>query len=273
MEGPSPQSAGPSPEKTGAYGSAALSPSRNAGNFTTTGGANTASGNWALYSNTTGHENTASGYGSLTANTEGNFNTASGYGALSSNTTGGSNTASGWYALHANTTGGDNIASGYSALLYNTDGSYNTASGTFALAWNCSGVSSGCTAHRNTALGNLAGVTSTTANANVTGANNTFLGAYSGPGTSTQLSNATAIGYRALVSTSNALVLGGTGSYAVNVGIGTESPTARLQVVDGDVYASTAGKGVVVKSPDGTKCARIGIDNTGALSVTALTCP
>jgi len=138
---------------------------------------------------------------------------------------------------------------------------------------NCNGVSSDCTANYNTALGDLAGVTSSSANANVTGANNTFLGAWSGPGTSTQLDNAAAIGYKALVSASNALVLGGTGADAVSVGIGTQSPKARLEVVDGDVYASTTGKGVVVKSPDGTKCARIGIDNAGALSVTALTCP
>jgi hypothetical protein len=67
-------------------------------------------------------------------------------------------------------------------------------------------VSSGCTAQQNTALGYYAGVTSTPGNANVTGSNNTFIGAYSGPGTSTQLTNAAAIGYNAVVSASNALV-------------------------------------------------------------------
>lgn len=45
-----------------------------------------------------------------------------------------------------------------------------------------------------------------------------------------QLNNATAIGFEALVSASNALVLGGTGANAVNVGIGTETPQATLDV-------------------------------------------
>jgi len=262
----------------------------NAGNFTTTGNYNSASGYYALSSNTTGTANTASGYAALHSNTTGNQNTASGKSALVFNTTGNQNTGSGWSALFSNTTGfgntasgagallsnttgHDNTASGQGALYSNTTGYFNTASGSEALSYNCYNVPSGCTAHNNTAVGYYAGVTSNTANANVTGGNNTFLGALSGPGTSTQLSNATAIGYNALVSASNALVLGGTGENAVNVGIGTQTPTARFEVVDGDVYASTAGKGVIVKSPDGTKCARIGIDDSGALSVTALTCP
>ena len=44
------------------------------------------------------------------------------------------------------------------------------------------------------------------------------------------LTNATAIGYRARVTQSNSLVLGGTGVNAVNVGIGTTTPTARLTI-------------------------------------------
>jgi hypothetical protein len=44
------------------------------------------------------------------------------------------------------------------------------------------------------------------------------------------LSNATAIGADALVSESNALVLGGTGETPVRVGIGTSSPQSLLQV-------------------------------------------
>jgi len=127
-------------------------------------------------------------------------------------------------------------------------------------------------------VGYLAGVTSNEANANVTGYRNTFLGAYSGPGTSTQLSNATAIGANAVVSASNALVLGSINgvngaSASVNVGIGTSTPATPLHVASGDIYASQVGSGVIVKSPDGTKCARIGIDNNGALSVTSVSCP
>jgi len=46
----------------------------------------------------------------------------------------------------------------------------------------------------------------------------------------TVLTNATAIGYLATVAASNSMVLGGTGANAVNVGIGTTSPSAILAV-------------------------------------------
>jgi hypothetical protein len=134
-------------------------------------------------------------------------------------------------------------------------------------------VSSSCTANSNTGVGEYAGVTASFANANVTGANNTFIGYGSGPGTPTQLNNATAIGANALVTASNALVLGGTGAYAVNVGIGTTAPQKPLEVATGDVYVSNAGSGIILKSPDGSVCRRVAIDNSGALSLTALTCP
>jgi hypothetical protein len=215
-----------------------------AGNFTTTGYANTANGFSALSSNTSGYQNTASGYealqsnttgfsntasgaSALLSNTTGSYNTASGFRALSYNTTGNWNTASGYYALDSNTTGSYNSASGYTALYTNTTGGDNTAAGAYALFYNCQGVSGACTGNYNTAVGYLAGVTANNANANVTGANNTFIGYNSGPGTSAQLNNATAIGANALVSASNALVLGAAG---VNVGIGTASPTANLEV-------------------------------------------
>jgi hypothetical protein len=79
-------------------------------------------------------------------------------------------------------------------------------------------------------VGFQAGVTSTDANRNTSGSNNTWIGSNSGPGTSTQLTNATAIGSNAVVSASNALVLGGTGEFAVNVGIGTTMPVNILTI-------------------------------------------
>ena len=57
-----------------------------------------------------------------------------------------------------------------------------------------------------------------------------------------------------------------------NVGIGTTNPGAKLAVA-GDVYADNAGSGVIVKSPDGTKCARIGISNTSTETFTVIACP
>ncbi|MBI4463637.1 MAG: hypothetical protein HY647_02935 [Acidobacteria bacterium] len=46
-----------------------------------------------------------------------------------------------------------------------------------------------------------------------------------------------------------------------------------LQLVGGDLYILTSGKGIILKSPDGTKCARISLDNNGNLITTSLTCP
>jgi trimeric autotransporter adhesin len=64
----------------------------------TTGYNNTASGLQALRNNTEGRENTAIGYLSLFYNATGYNNTASGYASLSYNTTGVDNTASGYLA-------------------------------------------------------------------------------------------------------------------------------------------------------------------------------
>lgn len=172
-----------------------------AGNTTTTGTSNTASGGSALLANTTGIDNTATGGLALASNTTGNLNTASGFDALPFNTTGVSNTANGVFALNSNSTGNANTASGSSSLASNTTGGNNTASGSLALA------------------------------SNTTGSNNAALGYNAGPDSGhPNLTNATAIGANAVVSQSNALVLGGTGANAVNVGIGTATPASTLDV-------------------------------------------
>jgi hypothetical protein len=227
----------------------------NAGNFTATGVDNTASGFFALHSNITGDGNTASGFFALYANTSGNFNTASGNEALLYNTTGNGNTASGNAALDNNTTGGGNTASGSNALINNTTANGNTASGSSALESNCLNIVGDCAGNYNTAVGFNAGVTANSNNANVTGANNTFIGYDSGPGTSTQLNYATAIGAGALVSASNALVLGGTGTYAVKVGIGTSTPSDALDI------NNTIGTNILVGQQNGANKFRV--DATG----------
>jgi hypothetical protein len=81
---------------------------------------------------TTGFQNTASGRSALSANTTGSYNAANGVRALTANTTGNGNTASGFNALVLNTTGQRNTASEIGALTYNTTGSYNTALGSLA---------------------------------------------------------------------------------------------------------------------------------------------
>lgn len=88
----------------------------------------------------------------------------------------------------------------------------------------------------NVAVGYFAGLE------NVSGGNNTFVG-YSAKPSVGNLTNATAIGAGAIVSTSNSLVLGNN----ANVGIGTSTPASKLSVA-GLIETTTGG----VKFPDGT---------------------
>jgi Chaperone of endosialidase len=207
----------------------------------TTGYDNTAFGFEALQHNSTGLTNTAIGTGAATWNT-GSGNTAVGNGALygvpSGTVDGGQNTAVGVGALAGDTTGGDNAAAGWQALVKNTTGDYNTGDGYGALAENTTG--SGNDAHGFLALylsttGNdNVGIGSLALYNNVTGSSNTAIGALAGPDpSSTNLTNATAIGFDAVVSESNALVLGGTGTNAVKVGIGTATPANVFTIAQG----------------------------------------
>jgi Chaperone of endosialidase len=161
----------------------------------TTGFANTACGQGALINNTGGYYNTASGAGALNYNTSGVWNTASGVGALGGNTTGHFNTADGMFALFSNTTGQENTASGIQALEENTTGYRNTASGVRALQSNTTG-------NFNTAVGWEALIH------NISGSYNTALGSGADFALLSSLTNATAIGYAAIVDDSNKIRLG-----------------------------------------------------------------
>lgn len=61
--------------------------------------------------------------------------------------------------------------------------------------------------------------------------------------------------------------------FSGNVGIGTTAPGAKLSVSGGDIVTKDAGKGLIVKRPDGAACYRIFVDNNAAVSSTAVTCP
>jgi len=176
---------------------------------------NTALGYNALYRNTTGSLNTASGFQSLNASTTGSFNTATGAQTLYTNTAGSNNTATGLEALYSNTTGDANTASAEGALMSNTTGDGNTADGLNALYNNTIGS-------YNAAVGYVA------LYSNVSGSYLTCVGSYCD--IADGLSNATAIGAHAVVGESNSLVLGGTGEWAVNVGIGTSAPSNVLTI-------------------------------------------
>jgi hypothetical protein len=135
------------------------------------------------------------------------------------------------FAGNSTMTGTYNTALGSHVLFYNTTGSYNTVSGAFALGGNSTGSN-------NTASGFEA------LSQNLTGGNNTALGYLAGPDqNSPNLNYATAIGAGAVVSESNALVLGGPlGTYAsVNVGIGTPTPSNVFTIAQGAGVAISDG--------------------------------
>ncbi len=178
----------------------------------TTANSSTAVGYEALSRNTSGEGLVAVGYQALTTNSTGNYNSALGYQALYSNTTGlyntafGSqtlydnvsahaNTALGWGAL-ANTTNASNTAVGFGALITDTTGYSNTAVGLYALRY----VSSGS---YNVAIGLDAGDNSVFN----TESYNTLIGARADV-SADAISNSTAIGYDAVVGSSNRVVLG-----------------------------------------------------------------
>jgi hypothetical protein len=213
------------------------------GNSSMTGVDNTGTGVDALQSNTTGYENTASGYGALRLNTTGFLNTATGLGGLALNTTGEQNTATGGETLQNNTTGSLNTATGAAALAANTTGFYNTAEGWSALKYNTSGTANTASGYGslgfNTSGGNNTAVGMLALYYNATGNSNTALGYFAGPDiNSTNLTNSTAIGYGAVVSQSNSLVLGSTG---VNVGIGTATPSNVFTIAQGAGLAISDG--------------------------------
>lgn len=158
---------------------------------------NTATGAYSLISNYDGKSNTANGVYSLGTNSSGSNNSAFGYYALYSNTTGLDNSAFGYQALGQNTSGINNTAGGFYSLYSNTKGSYNVAVGDWALNNNTTG-------NNNTALGGR------TLSYNYTGSNNTAVGNDADLVSGVVLTNATAIGYKAVSNASNKVVIGNT---------------------------------------------------------------
>jgi trimeric autotransporter adhesin len=192
---------------------------------------NVAVGSKSLFNNTTGYSNTAMGYQTLYANVGGVLNTAVGNIALSTNMNGIRNTAMGSSALLNNTDGGDNTAIGSSALITNLLGNNNTATGVRSLELN--------TGNANTAFGYEA------LKFNGGGSYNTAIG-NAADVIGSNLNYATAIGYNAKVSVNNAMVLGGTGFSAVNVGIGLSDPGFPLNFATGvgdkiSLYGTSGG--------------------------------
>jgi hypothetical protein len=167
--------------------------------------------------------NSAFGNQSLSANTTGVQNSAFGHQALLNNTTGSRLTAIGSGALRSNN-GGDNVAVGYNALdVLSGTTAFNVAVGADALGTLTTGTA-------NTAIGDntgnpasgAGGVALTSGNRNILiGANSTFLNAAA----NSQMNIGNAIFGTNLSIDINSLT--------ANIGIGTATPTARLELASG----------------------------------------
>jgi trimeric autotransporter adhesin len=201
-----------------------------------TGGNNTAIGSFALYNNNSFY-NTAVGSTALRnlQNTSSQWNVAVGESAAFELESGANNVVMGSWAFKDHTIGSRNTAIGNFALGEATNGDENTALGENSLANTNNNL--------NTGIGKNAGLT------NYSGTNNTFLGAFADSWYD-NLTNATAIGYRAMVQTSNSMVLGSINGVngataSTNVGIGTTIPLTTLDVNGG---IRTRYSGSVIKT-------------------------
>jgi hypothetical protein len=58
-----------------------------------------------------------------------------------------------------------------------------------------------------------------------------------------------------------------------NVGIGTTSPNAKLQVASGDAAITAQGNGIILRATNGSNCYRLTVDNAGTLSTALVSCP
>ncbi|MBS1791796.1 MAG: hypothetical protein JST85_29080 [Acidobacteria bacterium] len=92
------------------------------------------------------------------------------------------------------------------------------------------------------------------------------------------VTNSTAIGRQAQVTQNNSLVLGGINGVDgptadTSVGIGTTAPKARFDVTGGNILVGTPGQGIILKSPNGATCKLLAIDNSEAITLSAVACP
>lgn len=264
----------------------------NAGSVSSSGNRNTFIGNLAGSTNTTGNDNTAIGASANVATDDLSFATAIGAGATvsASNTVvlgratdtvqapgglnagaatiaadtfnaatqyningsrilsrpGASNLFAGSSAGRDNTTGGNNAFFGTNSGLFNSTGSSNTFMGRSAGNFNSTGSN-------NAFFGTDAGLN------NQSGSSNTAIGANTEVGSG--LTNVTAIGANAQVGTSNSLVLGSingvnNATADTNVGIGTTTPSERLEVFGNGRFTGSLTLG----SPEATNL-------TGKLSI------
>ena len=204
------------------------------------------------------------------------------------NNTGSSNAFFGFAAGQANTTGNRNAFFGKNAGFSNITGFDNAFFGAFAGVQTTTGTQNvffGETAGNQNTIGNFNTFIGRNADfdvANPTGDNNTLLGGLTR--VTSGFSNATAIGFRAQVSQSNALVLGSingvNGGTDTTVGIGTTTPAALLDVQrDGAAFPEIArftsygnpANTILARSSNGTRAAPTATPNGRALMLLGAT--
>ncbi len=217
---------------------------------------------------TTAVDCTAYGRYCLANVTTGSQNVGVGRSAGGAITIGAQNVVVGTYAANATTSGNNNVVLGMYALYLNTTGSESTVVGALAAF--------SATAGSITAFGYRAAYApgGLTTNATTTGLRQTNVGYETGQSSAIQRNDTTSVGYRALVGENDASSFG-SGAQALHlssVALGKGSiTTAANQVMVGarDVEITDTTKGVVLRSPDGTRY-RITVANGGALTAVAV---
>lgn len=212
-------------------------------NDSTSFGGNTGIGFQAGMNNSGGSNNFYGGFITARTMASGNDNTVIGSSAMQNHISGDSNVVIGTKAMGTSIglkKGNYNTAMGFEALFSN-DTSSNTGIGYRSLRAVTNGAD-------NTAIGINSG------NNLTTGTNNTFVGALT-QAASGSLTNATAVGYQASVAQNNSLILGSISSVngasaTVNVGIGTNTPDARLHIVRNGISGGTyhAESGLILEN-------------------------
>lgn len=197
------------------------------GSSITTASYNTSMGNEALKTDTSGSYNTAIGRYALRVTTNGYSNTGVGANSMMVNTTGFQNTSIGAGSMEGLTTGQENTGVGYDAGLNAT-----TAIRNVWLGWN---AKSGTDGYQNEMIGYTAG-------ASLTAGNHDNIGiGFQSMFNASQLVNVTnsiAIGTNSYTTKSNLAVFGASIITETwlrgNVGINTESPAYKLDVLSAD---------------------------------------
>lgn len=161
------------------------------------------------------------------------FNTAIGINSMAAVTTGIKNTAVGFRSLNADTGGSYNNAFGQAALFSNVVGSSNDAVGFEALEIS---LGSG-----NDAFGYAACINNEFGNNDICIGNSSNVSGAS-------LTNAIAIGAGSIVSSSNTMQLGGSGTNSVNVIASTITTTGEIVFKDGTTQITAAAGGSFVQN-------------------------